>query len=268
MAIVRAARKGNFTVINNKIFDSGLSARSIGVLTFLLSKPDNWEVSPAQLVKRFDTEDAALGRDAIYACLNELIKHGYVERRQGRGKSGKLGSNDYFVFDEPLTDLPYTAETMDLPHTDLPYTAKTTLINTDLKTNTEVKRSSVAQSTTEPKSKSNSGDIKSVVDHLNQLAGSKFQAKGQAEKLINARLSDGFTLQDLRLVIEHKVSEWGKSAKMCQYLRPTTLFNTNKFPGYLAQAKAVQNGLATQSGNDWIPDDESTDWANNLYVSP
>jgi uncharacterized phage protein (TIGR02220 family) len=129
-------------------------------------------------------------------------------------------------------------------------------------------RSIVAQSTTEPESKSDSGDIKSVVDHLNQLARSKFQAKGQAEKLINARLSDGFTLQDLRLVIEHKVSEWGKSAKMCQYLRPTTLFNTNKFPGYLAQAKAVQNGLATQSGNDWIPDDESTDWANNLYVSP
>ncbi|MBE3662155.1 hypothetical protein BOO91_14575 [Vibrio navarrensis] len=157
MSIIRSARKVGFTIINNAIFDSGLSPRAIGVLTYLLSKPDNWEVSPAQLVKCFSDTAAPIGRDAVYATITELVEKGFVERRQRRNGSGRMSGVDYVVFDEPLekpdapkpdtdntetVDEPDTAE----PETAEPYPAEPTLINTDLListdhlTNTEFKQ--------------------------------------------------------------------------------------------------------------------------------
>ncbi|MDW6094030.1 conserved phage C-terminal domain-containing protein [Vibrio rhizosphaerae] len=113
-----------------------------------------------------------------------------------------------------------------------------------------------------------SDDVKSVVEHLNNQTGSRFQPKGQTAKLINARLNDGFSNHELIQVINHKVREWGSDARMCQYLRPTTLFNVNKFPGYLSQAKNIQSGVVVESARDWVPDDDDTSWINSLHDSP
>lgn len=53
---------------------------------------------------------------------------------------------------------------------------------------------------------------------------------------VNARLRDKYTVDDICLVIEHKVTQWKGDAKMEQYLRPETLFGTGKFEGYLVAA--------------------------------
>jgi len=78
-----------------------------------------------------------------------------------------------------------------------------------------------------------------VVDYLNQLSGSTYKSTTNATvKHIKARLAEGFTVKDLKLVVEHKVCEWSKDDKMRDYLRPITLFNSEKFEGYLVAAKA------------------------------
>lgn len=72
-----------------------------------------------------------------------------------------------------------------------------------------------------------------VVNHLNHRLGTQYKPTTQAtRKLVKARLKEGFTVEDMKLVIDKKATEWGGNPKMAQYLRPDILFG-NKFEGYL-----------------------------------
>lgn len=75
--------------------------------------------------------------------------------------------------------------------------------------------------------------IKDIVDYLNLKTNSNYKHNTQStQRLIKARLNEGFTVEDFKKVIDNKVSEWGNDDKMCKYLRPETLFGT-KFESYL-----------------------------------
>lgn len=74
-----------------------------------------------------------------------------------------------------------------------------------------------------------------IIDYLNEKTGKHYRSSTPKTKtLINARLKEGFTLEDFKQVIDNKVNEWINDKKMNQYLRPETLFGT-KFEGYLNQ---------------------------------
>lgn len=84
--------------------------------------------------------------------------------------------------------------------------------------------------------------IVEIVEYLNEKTGKNFRATAEkTQKHINARLREGYTVDDFKKVIENKVSEW-KGTNMEQYLRPETLFGT-KFESYLYQncAKTAKN---------------------------
>jgi len=73
----------------------------------------------------------------------------------------------------------------------------------------------------------------SVIDYLNQKTSKNFKSTSQkTQKLIHARVKEGFTLEDFQKVIDIKTSQWINSKEMSKYLRPETLFGT-KFEGYL-----------------------------------
>lgn len=86
-----------------------------------------------------------------------------------------------------------------------------------------------------------------VVNHLNQRAGTHYKATtANTRKLIKARLKEGFTVDDIKLVIDKKCAEWLNNPAMAEYLRPETLFG-NKFEGYLnSQAVSRNNRTTTQ----------------------
>ena len=75
--------------------------------------------------------------------------------------------------------------------------------------------------------------IKNIVEFLNEKANTSFRFTTPAtQTVIRARLRDGFSVDDIKSVIEHKVGEWKDDPKMSEYLRPSTLFG-NKFESYL-----------------------------------
>lgn len=76
---------------------------------------------------------------------------------------------------------------------------------------------------------------KSVLKHLNQVSGSRFQNCSASLDNIRARLREGFTPDELMLVIDYKHEHW-KGLKDYQYMRPKTLFIPGNFPGYLQVA--------------------------------
>lgn len=83
---------------------------------------------------------------------------------------------------------------------------------------------------------------KDVIDYLNLKAGKNFKLVESNKKHINARIKEGFTLDDFKKVIDNKVTEWKNDDKMNQYLRPETLFSS-KFQSYLnSEPKQNFNG--------------------------
>lgn len=79
-----------------------------------------------------------------------------------------------------------------------------------------------------------------IIDYLNEKAEKKYRANNKVtQKHINARLKEGYTVEDFKSVIDKKCAEW-KNTEMEQYLRPETLFGT-KFEGYL-NAKINKKG--------------------------
>ncbi len=83
------------------------------------------------------------------------------------------------------------------------------------------------------KQNQSSDTIKQIIDYLNQKTGKNFKpTTAETKRHINARLKDGFTVNDFFTVIDTKVNQWLNSPDMCKYLRPSTLFST-KFESYL-----------------------------------
>lgn len=182
MSIRRSARKPQgFTVVDNAVFSSELSFRAMGLLTYLLSKPDHWQVSVAQLVRYSKATARPDGRDSIYSILDELINARFVVREFRRSDCGKLAGIDYVVHDAPLPAEPETAEPpfTDLPYTAEPDTAEPTQVNTEVVVKTE------GVVTTDPAPPE--GDASSAFETFWQ-AGMRKHDKRQARKAFAAAL--------------------------------------------------------------------------------
>lgn len=76
-----------------------------------------------------------------------------------------------------------------------------------------------------------------VLDYLNLKTGHKYGPAEAAVKLITDRFAEGYSLEDLKAVVNLKTLHWINDSKMAQYLRPSTLFNAEKFAGYIGQAR-------------------------------
>lgn len=113
-----------------------------------------------------------------------------------------------------------------------------------------------------------------VISYLNFKAGKRFQFTKTNLGFINARIKEGFTLDDFRGVIDRKVVAWLHDPKMNQYLRPSTLFNAEKFDGYVnatmipVGANQIPNGIPTQpAGQQHEPTGHQKPQSNREQVS-
>lgn len=105
----------NYTVVSNVcIRDNRLSLKAKGLMSLVMSLPNDWDFSIqglSSIVKE--------GKSAIYAAINELKEFGYCNVITSRDDKGKIIGNDYTFFEEPCTDIPYTEnQDMDNPNMD------------------------------------------------------------------------------------------------------------------------------------------------------
>ena len=111
--------------------------------------------------------------------------------------------------------------------------------------------------------------VEDIVAYLNEKAGTSYRSNSKTtQKHINARLNEGYTLDDFKVVIDKKVDEW-KGTEMEKYLRPETLFGT-KFESYLnAKVNKPQSNKkkAIIGGTDIERRAYSDDMLNNLFTA-
>lgn len=92
----------------------------------------------------------------------------------------------------------------------------------------------------------NKNIIKDIVEYLNLKTNSSYRySSDKTRRTINARLNEGFTLDDFKKVIDIKTTQWLGDQKMEQYLRPETLFGT-KFESYLNTKLSNQKEQKTE----------------------
>lgn len=126
-SILRTNRIGNFTAVSNDfIRDSKLSWKAKGIVIYVMSLPENWQLHLAELAKH-----AKDGRDATNNGIRELIENGYCMRKEIRDSRGMFAGYEYTISDvkefAPETENPFT----DNPHTGNPHTGKPDIINTN-----------------------------------------------------------------------------------------------------------------------------------------
>lgn len=117
MAVYRVQRTRDYTVMSNyHLKDKNLTLKSKGLLSMILSLPDDWNYTTRGL--------AAIckeGVDAIGSALKELETSGYIIRRQLRGANGRITDTEYIIFERPQSREANVPDTP-APETDSPDT--------------------------------------------------------------------------------------------------------------------------------------------------
>lgn len=91
--IIRVSKPERFAVLSHEMLrDSRLSFAARGLLAYLLSLPDNWEIRVSHLI-----EQSPAGRDAVYSMMKELTEFGYMHRVEKRDASGRITGYETIV---------------------------------------------------------------------------------------------------------------------------------------------------------------------------
>lgn len=128
MAVFRVEKTKDFTIMSNyHLRDKNLSLKAKGLLSQMLSLPEEWDYTLAGLAC-INKES----KDAIRSAVNELEQAGYITRRQTTTEGGRFGCNEYLIRERPLPHEPLTENpTTVIPQTAAPLPENPTQLNTN-----------------------------------------------------------------------------------------------------------------------------------------
>ena len=110
----RSTKISNYTVISNTTLrDPAIKPESLGVLSYLLSHREDWQVTNKALSTHF-----GISTGRVSKITQDLASHGYLRRDNTSNSDGKIVRWDWIVFDEPHPENP-DLENPDLENPDL-----------------------------------------------------------------------------------------------------------------------------------------------------
>lgn len=222
------------TIIGNDTLQrKDLSLAAKGLLSYMLSLPENWDFSIAGLSSTTGESTYQIGK-----LLKELEEKGYHTKIQLH-ENGKIKDWIYYIFAEPQEEIinktfKDISKIQDIEIQDVENNTLNKSISNklDIENNKTKEINNSIEKNKEEKILNE--NIKCIIDYLNESIGSKYRYNNKTTiKLIKARFKDGYKLDDFYDVIDKKVKDWFNS-EMQKYLRPETLFG-NKFENYLNQ---------------------------------
>lgn len=264
---IRVIRKSYTTLSNYPIVDINLSAISLGIFCYIMSKPDGWKAHKNEIYKRFSNASISTSKNAIDQAFKELVSSGYVEIKAimtTNDKGQKMFNGKEYVFnEEPNTIRQNLPKSEDFGSSEiseignfrsseiLPYIVNTDLIvNTNNKVNTDLIVN--IDSISEIENVKYFFELNQIIELLTEKTKAKYKIPKSKSvllrygvyKLIKERFEDGATLEDFFKVIDYKYNEWNNTTFM-KYLTPETLFRKSNFDKYLTQIQ-IQPNLNTQ----------------------
>ena len=174
--MVRAKKLNEpFTIMPNTTIRSGLSLKAIGLLTFMLSLPDEWDYSIEGLCTVLPD-----GKASIQSGIHELEEHRFLVRAQSR-ESGKFGGADWLIDYKPISEEPSVEE----PSVEKPSVEKPSVEKPPAETVPQINNRSTNNRSTnkDQQSKEDISRSQNFDQFWNQYP--KKVGKGQAEKAFN-----------------------------------------------------------------------------------
>ena len=134
MAVFRVEKNKGYTVMSNHhLRNRVLSLKAKGLLSQMLSLPEDWDytLKGLSLINRESI-------DAIRTAVWELERAGYIRREQGRDAKGKMADMVYTIYEQPVLDNPVLENpvlenpTSDNPTSDNPASGNPTQLNKEI----------------------------------------------------------------------------------------------------------------------------------------
>ena len=123
MAVFRIERTRDYTVMSNHhLRNANLSLKAKGLLSMMLSLPEDWNYTTRGLAKICKE-----GVDAIGAALRELEAAGYIVRHKLRDRQGRISDTEYVIYEQPQPKNPDTPQ----PDTASPDTENPDMVKPD-----------------------------------------------------------------------------------------------------------------------------------------
>ena len=129
MSVFRINKTQNYTVMSNHHFkEKKMSLKAKGLLSLMLSLPDDWDYSISGLATL--SKD---GKDSIMSALAELEKFGYLTRTRLTNEKGQFAGIEYNIFEipqpqNPISEKPNSAN----ENAEKPNSENTAQLNTNL----------------------------------------------------------------------------------------------------------------------------------------
>jgi hypothetical protein len=140
MAVFRVERNRGYTVMSNHhLRNKDLTLKAKGLLSQMLSLPEDWDYTLAGL-SRINREKI----DAIREAVRELEKAGYIVRSRERDERGRLRGAEYVIFEQPQTQPALDLPTLENPTLDNPTLENPTLEN-PMQLNKDISRTDLSK---------------------------------------------------------------------------------------------------------------------------
>lgn len=189
-------------------------------------------------------KDLGISSSKAYRIIKEFEEIGIIKLIRKGSTQNKFSIYEYIV-DSNKTSMNKTDYNID---NEIDNTSNNNNSDTLYKIDNEIDFENSKKETLKKDSKNNIYTL--VIDYLNKKTDKNFKATTKKTKsIINARLNEGFELEDFYKVIDIKSSQWLYS-DMCKYLRPETLFS-NKFEGYLNEKGKDNKELDKNNDESW-----------------
>lgn len=193
-------------------------------LITLLTEKEQQELSLAIMRYMFENIEPTLN-DRQTKIFNNLKRP--LDKSKNRGKSGSITKSseeqkeNETKSNENQNEIKNKSNKNQNENESKTHQDVNVIVNDNVNVNGNVKKISIEE-------------IKGIIEYLNLKTNSHYKyTTDKTQSLIKARINDGFTLNDFKIVIDNKCEEW-IGTEFEKFLRPETLFS-NKFEGYLNQ---------------------------------
>lgn len=181
----------------------------------------------SELLDEVKVTESKSSKCALPSGQNELMEEAKVKRSIGSKRTALNRSNCTDVLTENTTE-----NTTDIKNTSCPVAAQPDrdVLITD--------------------------QAKQVLTYLNKVTSARYQVSTTSLQNIRARIGEGFSVEELSLVVDYCNAKWSEDLTMVAYLRPQTLFQPTKFPGYLKSANSwLKAGRPERVNGKWARED-------------
>lgn len=240
MSVFRVEKNKDYTIMSNYHFkERTMSLKAKGLLSLMLSLPNDWDYSIAGLVAICKENETS-----IKSALDELKEFGYLEvikkmpsKEDNRGRI----EYEYIVYEKKQEGKKQDLENLGV---EIQQVENPIQLNTNNKNTNKLSINDI---------------YNDILQHLNQKAGTHYRPVESNFKHIKARLQD-FTIDELKAVIDKKCNEW-LGTEWEKYLTPETLFRPSNFEKYLNQK------ITTKSNKKFTERQYDKDKLSLLYTN-